>query len=394
MHIVVIFTNIGGYHAARLRAAYAACQQKGWTFTAVQVTHNTQEYPWGDVKREITFPLITLLPETTTPRNINRAASLLPSFLETLQPNIVVIPGWGFSISRAALSWCRCNHVPTILMSESKWDDERRQWWKEQMKSWLYIRKYDAALVGGELHRDYLIELGLPKERIFLGYDVVDNEYFAESANTARKVPVAARRRQPKIPSRPFFLSVTRFIKRKNVSRLVKAFATYRQQIGEDKAWDLVICGSGEEEASIRNVLVEEKIKDYVHLPGFVTYQTIGDWFGLANAFVHPALQEQWGLVVNEACAAGLPVLCSRTVGACHQLVRDGCNGLLFDPESLQDITRALLAMHNLDSDLRHKMGQLGKEIVTRYGPQQFADGLLNAINAIPIIRQKQVEGV
>ncbi len=381
MHIVIIFINVGGYHAARLRAAYNVCRQKGWSFTAVQVTSNTQEHPWGDLEREITFPLITLLPKVTIP--LDRAASLLSSFLETLKPNILVVPGWGFTICRAAVSWCKHNHIPVILMSESKWDDERRLWWKERLKSWLYIRKFDAALVGGKLHRDYLIELGFPGKRIFIGYDAVDNDYFMQRAEAARLDPVAARLRQPQIPSQPYFLVVTRLLKRKNVYRLVEAFAAYRQQIGNNKAWGLVICGSGEEEFSIRNLILEKGLSGCVHLPGFISYQAIGDWYGLASSFVHPALQEQWGLVVNEACAAGLPVLCSHTVGACNELVHDGQNGLLFTPESLQDITRTLLAMHRLDSESRTKMGHSSQRVVASYGPQKFADGLLKAITTV-----------
>ncbi len=396
MHIVVIFYNIGGYHAARLRAAYAACQQRGWSLTAVQVTDNTQEHPWGDVEREITFPLKTLLPVATTSPATDRnpwsavPASLLPSCLDALQPDILAIPGWGFPVSRAALSWCKHHQIPAILMSESKWDDERRQWWKEQLKSWLYVRKYDAALVGGELHCDYLVKLGFPRERIFLGYDAVDNDYFTQHAEAARHAPVAARQRQPGIPSKPYFLAVTRLIKRKNVYRLVEAFAAYRQEIGDDKAWDLVICGSGKEEPSISNLILEKGLDDCVHLPGFITYQTIGDWYGLANAFVHPALQEQWGLVVNEACAAGLPALCSRTVGACNELVQDGQNGFLFDPESGQDIVRTLLAIHQIDSDSRVKMGQLSQKIVAKYGLNKFAECFFNAVN-ITLMQNQEV---
>ncbi len=389
MHIVIIFYNIGGYHAARLRAAQAVCQQKGWNFSAVQVTDSTNEHPWGNVKQEITFPLKTLLPVATTPPSTDRTsrssvpASLLPSCLDNLQPDIVAIPGWGFPVSRTALSWCKHNHVPAILMSESKCNDERRLWWKEQLKSWLYIRKYDAALVGGELHRDYLIKLGFPRERIFLGYDAVDNDYFAQYAEAARLDPIAAKLRQTRIPSRPYFLVVTRLLKRKNVSRMIEAFADYRKQVGDDKAWDLVICGSGEEEISIRNLILKEELNACVHLPGFITYQAIRDWYGLANAFVHPAIQEQWGLVVNEACAAGLPVLCSRTVGACNELVQDGQNGLLFEPEDTQDITRTLLAIHELNLDSRIKMGNLSQTIVANYGIERFAEGLLKAINII-----------
>ncbi|BAY94746.1 MULTISPECIES: glycosyltransferase family 4 protein [unclassified Tolypothrix] len=382
MHIVVIFINVGSYHAARLRAAYSACQEKGWQFTAIQVTDDTLEHPWGDLEREITFPLKTLLPKNDESSYAEQAAAVLPGFLDNLQPSAVVIPGWGFPVSRAALSWCKHHQVPAILMSETKWDDEKRLWWKEKIKFWLLIGKFDAALVGGKLHRDYLMELGFPRDRIFLGYDAVDNDYFAKQAEIARFDPVETRRRNPQIPTKPYFIAVTRLLKRKNVFGLVQAFAAYHQQMGNEQAWDLVICGSGEEEAEIRNFIMEQKLQDAVYLPGFIPYQNIGDWYGLANAFVHPALQEQWGLVLNEACAAGLPVLCSRTVGARYELIDHGRNGLLFDPESVLDMTDALKTIHQMDADLRIKMGRNSQEIVENFSPQVFADGLLKAIQA------------
>lgn len=395
MHIVVIFYNIGGYHAARLNAASVACEQKGWRLTAIQVTDNTQERPWGNIEHKIKFPLKTLLPIKTTPATIDRrpwskvAASLIHSCLNSLKPDILAIPGWGFPISQAALTWSKRHRVPAILMSESKWDDERRQWWKEQIKSWLYIRNYKAALVGGQLHQDYLLKLGFDKNRIFLGYNAVDNQYFCLGAEEARKNPLAARQRQPKIPKNPYFLVVTRLIKRKNVFRLVEAFFAYRQQIGEDQAWDIVICGSGEEEPSIRRLISEKRLNACVHLPGFISYQAIPDWYGLAQAFVHPAIQEPWGLVVNEACAAELPILCSHTVGACYEIVRHGYNGLLFDPESKENMTDTLLAMHQQSSEARIKMGKFSQTIVANYSPQHFAEGLFKAIETALMIKSQ-----
>jgi glycosyltransferase involved in cell wall biosynthesis len=389
MHIVVIFYNIGGYHAARLRAAHGICKHRGWSLTAVQVTDTTQEHPWGDMEREITFPLKTLLPTGTTPSTIDRsprskvAASLISSCFNALKPDILVIPGWGLPMSRAALSWCKRHTVPAILMSESKWDDEQRQWWKEQLKSWLYVRKFDAALVGGQLHQDYLMKLGFPHERIFLGYDVVDNDYFTQAAEMARQYPQATRQRQPEIPDKPYFLAVTRLIPRKNVLRMIEAFAAYRLHIGEAQAWDLVICGSGEQEHLIHYFILEKRLSNFVHLPGFINYKMIGDWYGLANAFVHAAIQEQWGLVINEACAAGLPILCSRTVGACHELVYKDKNGFLFNPESTQDITRVLLVMHNLNSNTRATMGKFSKKLIENYDVKRFTKSLFNAIDKI-----------
>lgn len=383
MHIVVIFINIGSYHAARLRAAYSACQQQGWSLTAVQVTNDTLEHPWGNLEQEITFPLKTLLPKSST-TYAEIAAAVLPSFLDNLKPDVVVIPGWGFPVARAALKWCQRRRKPAIVMSETKWDDERRQWWKEKLKFWLCIRRFDAALVGGQLHCDYLVKLGFRSDRIFFGYDAVDNDYFTNQAQLARLNPQAARERQPKIPKKPYFIVLTRLLKRKNVHRLVVAFAAYRQQVSTEP-WELVICGSGEEEPAIRELINKLGLNECVHLPGFITYQALGDWYGLASAFVHPALVEPWGLVVNEACAAGLPIICSRTVGAANELVQNGKNGLVFDPENTLDISSALLTISQMDADARTRMGILNQKIIANYSPNNFAEGILKAIASIPI---------
>ena len=115
----------------------------------------------------------------------------------------------------------------------------------------------------------------------------------------------------------------------------------------------------------------------------FIPYQAIGDWYGLANALVHPALQEQWGLVLNEACAARLPILSSCTVGASYELVCDGKNGLLFTPENTEDITRSLLTIHQIDSNSRNRMGEVSQNIVADYSPKNFAEGIFQAIASI-----------
>jgi 1,2-diacylglycerol 3-alpha-glucosyltransferase len=388
MHIVVLFESIGNYHATRLQATDAVFQRLGWQLTAIQITDRTKEHPWGGLEHKLPFQIKTLVSASTSSNLIDHypdspaAAALLPKTLDELEPDVVAIPGWGFRMSRAALRWSNQHRKVAILMSDSKWDDVRRSWWKEQLKSWLYVRKYDAALVAGQLHRDYLIKLGFPSDRIFLGYDVVDNDYFAQCADVARQDPGNVRRRQPNIPAKPYFLAVTRFIQRKNVSRLVDAYAAYSAQIGKDAAWDLVICGSGVEEPAIRRLIGSYHLNSDIHLPGFLTYQEIGDWYGLAHAFIHPALQEQWGLVVNEACAAGLPILCSQTAGVCPELVQDGCNGFIFDPTNTQDLTRTLVAIHQLDAASRQEFGQLSQKIVANYSPLAFAEGLMSAVKA------------
>ena len=384
MHLIVLFHSCGGYHLARLRVAHLACQSRAWTMTAVQVVGQTQEHPWGDFEDVSPFPLVTLLDAEQSDQSAQEylVKARLTESLNHLQPDIAVLPGWGSVEARTAIAWCRQQGVPMVLMSESKTDDAPRQWWREKLKSWLYVRHFDAALVGGQHHADYLITLGFPAAKIFFGYDAVDNDHFIHKANQARADQKAARDRQPLIPKRPYFLAATRLIPRKNVSRLVAAYHQYRQQVGQD-SWDLVIVGSGVEEAALRQQVNQLGLESAVHFPGFVPYQNIGDWYGLASAFVHPAWQEQWGLVVNEACASSLPILCSKTVGARITLVEDGQNGLLFDPFDINDMLRALLAIHRLDKTQRLQWGQKSLELVSDYGPGKFAKGLMACLDVI-----------
>ncbi len=384
MHLVVIFENIGGYHAARLRAAQKACAARGWRFTAMQITNAQNEHPWGELDAEASsFSTITILPRANargklTEREMHASGARMAEVLDDLRPDAVAIPGWGFAYSRAALRWCRRRHALAILMSESKWDDEPRTVWKEFFKSHLYVKKFDGALVGAESHRDYLVKLGFPRGRIFTGYDVVDNDYFTRHADAARAQPSLARARQRMIPERPYFLAVTRLIPRKNVPYLIRAYVVYRAQAGGDP-WDLVICGSGVDEAKLRDLISENKLEQCVHLPGFVSYRDIGDWYGLAGAFIHPPLQEQWGLVVNEAMAAALPVLVSDRCGCYRELVQPVASG--FNPQDADELAALMSGLGN-ETDTA-ALGSIARaHLQKHFAPEHFAAGLLSATDA------------
>ena len=385
MHIIILFHNIGGYHAARLRAAQSGFLQKDWQLTVVQETDNAQEHPWGDLAKEITFPLKTLLPAKDVhsikdchPQS-TAAASRLSKCLDQLKPDILIVPGWGYPTARAASKWARQHHIPTILMSESKWNDVPRAWWKERLKSLLYVRQFKAALVGGGLHFDYLAELGFPQEGIFMGYDVVDNDYFTDQSQLARQDSLKTRQQHPQIPGRQYFITVTRFIPRKNVLRLIDAYAQYREKLALENPWDLVICGSGVEEDNIRSRIAQYKLQESVHLPGFKSYREIPKWFGLASSFIHPALSEQWGLVVNEALASGLPVLVSNRCGCFPELVHEGANGFGFDPEDVDQLASLMKKMSKETVD-KDSMSHFALNHIQNFSPVTFGNGLKQAV--------------
>ena len=100
-------------------------------------------------------------------------------------------------------------------------------------------------------------------------------------------------------------------------------------------------------------------------------------FYAAAGAFIHSALSEPWGLVINEAMASGLPILSSNNVGAAEELVIDGETGYLFDPTDLQAISAAMQRIADMPEDRRRQMGESARALVEKKAPLSgFGNGL------------------
>jgi glycosyltransferase involved in cell wall biosynthesis len=115
--------------------------------------------------------------------------------------------------------------------------------------------------------------------------------------------------------------------------------------------------------------------------PGFKQYDDLPAYYGLAGAYIQASTTEQWGLVVNEAMAAGLPVIISNRCGCAPDLVEEGRNGYTFDPYDLDALAGLLRKIAADDCD-RAAMGQASREIIARWTPQTFAENLGKAAEA------------
>lgn len=296
--------------------------------------------------------------------------------LDATDPDVLCIPGWSHSEALTMLIWARERHRPVIVMSKSTAHDAARSPLREAIKRHV-IGLCDAALVGGKAQSAYIRELGMPADRVFIGYDAVDNDFFARGAAAARADPAAARARLD-LPER-YFLASCRFIAKKNLGRLVEAFAAYRHEAGHD-AWDLVLVGDGELRGDLENRVAELGVEASVHFMGFRQYDDLPAFYGLAGGFVHVSTVEQWGLVVNEALAAGIPVIVSGAAGCAPDLVEEGVNGWTVDPLDVAGITARLKQLAAPATD-RAAMGRAGTRIVADYGPERFGGGLAAAID-------------
>jgi glycosyltransferase involved in cell wall biosynthesis len=227
--------------------------------------------------------------------------------------------------------------------------------------------------------------MGFPRERIWTGYDVVENREFADGAVAARSQGDSLRRRLG-LPER-YFLFMGRFAPEKNLPRLFEAYARYRTAAGH-RAWGLVLVGSGPQEPMLR--ARAQDLRDVV-FAGFQQGDAVPAYYGLASSLVLPSISETWGLVVNEAMAAGLPVLVSHRCGCVPELVRPGVNGYVCDPLDTDGMARLLGVMSSDTADVG-KMGEASRQIVALYTPETWAQTLADCIEQTLACKQGNVK--
>lgn len=296
--------------------------------------------------------------------------------LSALRAKVVAIPGWASPESYAAIRWAKASDARVVVMSDSQQGDAARTQWREGIKARVLSRCH-AALVAGRPHADYLVSLGMDASRIALGYDVVDNNHFGGGAEIARRHDAETRRRLG-LPNR-YLVASGRFVPKKNLQRLVEAYA--RASAGVGGAADLVVAGDGAGRAEVASLIGRLGLNGRVHLPGFFRYEDLPAVYGLSEGLVHVPVTEQWGLVVNEAAASGQPMVLSRSCGAASMLLREGENGWLCDASDTDDIARALVRLLALDPLRRSAMGAASAAIVAAWGPDRFAQGLHEAVS-------------
>lgn len=367
-----IVVNSVPYHEARIRAAAAANRMR---VCIVQITEVDSFRVLQQPMESASTQRYTLFPGTPWDQVGGRdMARRLHACLDKVRPSVVCINGWSFGGGIAALKWGLANRVPVMVMSESTAYDDKRHWWIELIKRRI-VALCSSAMVGGAPHRAYMAALGIGEEKIFTGYDAVDNEHFRHGAAAARLQPQNLRSSLG-LPSR-YFLACSRFTPKKNLIRLLHAYARYRR-LHNNGAWSLVIVGSGEQRAELVSTSEQLRLGDAVLLVGAKPYAELPTYYGLAEAFVHASTTEQWGLVVNEAMAAGLPVLVSNRCGCAPDLVEEGRNGFLFDPYDISSIASAMYSMAVERSD-RASMGLASQRIIARWSPENFARNLASA---------------
>jgi glycosyltransferase involved in cell wall biosynthesis len=374
--LVLLWRSLGPYHIARAEAAAALLNKEAAIDTvAVELCDQEQTHAWKVDRATAAVKIHTIAPGVKLDGQGPNLTAHTKKALDALQPKYLAIAGYDRREMRAAVAWAQRRSAVKVLMSETKWDDSPRPWWKIALLR-RHVSKFDAGLVSGSAAGEFLIMLGMPRARVFRQYGAVDNRFFSCAARRAREQDLWPR---PGIPRKYFIVSSRLHEELKNIHHLLLSYERYRAQVNDP--WALVICGEGKDRAAYERLVAERGIRD-VHFEGFKQADELALYYARATCFIHPAKREAWGLVVNEAMAAGLPVIVARTCGAGYDLVRDGGNGLCFESHDPNSLTASMRRLHDMSQADRELLGLKSAQIISDWGVERFATGLHAAINA------------
>ncbi len=296
------------------------------------------------------------------------------SALNDARPEVVVVSGWSTFAAQAAIVWCRVRHVPYVLVVESH-DEDPRPGWRRTVKGTVVppiVEHASGVLVTGSLARSSMIARGAATERVRVFANTVDVEEFGARAAALEGRRVELRAELGAQDEDVVVLSVARLVPDKALDVLVRAVAE-----AGDARIVLVIAGGGDERSKLAGLAAS--VGTRLLLAGDVGRERIVELYAAADVFALLSEREPWGVVVNEAAACGLPLVLSKRVGAAHDLLQDGENGVLVPPGDVEAAASAIRLLAS-DPELRRRQGARSREIAREWGYEPSVEGFLAAV--------------
>ena len=269
--------------------------------------------------------------------------------------------------------------IPVLLRAEG-WSGDRPRGHLKRIARKAFFRALrptvTATLPIGSRNAAYWREsLGHEIPQFPVPY-AVDNDFFARKAAQARTNINHLRESLHLAPGRPVVLFASKLQPRKCADHLIHALVQLRKTTSLEPY--LLVAGDGQERATLEHLARTEGLGD-IRFLGFRNQSELPPLFALADVFVLPSKHEPWGLIVNEAMAAGCPVIVSSDVGAAPDLVHDGVTGYTFPVGDIVALTGALAKVLK-SPDTSRTMGAAAAERVASWSLDADIRGLRRAL--------------
>lgn len=280
--------------------------------------------------------------------------------LKAIRPDIVFAMEYNPTILRA-VHWCRRKKIPFISWTDGTLNSEKNIG-KVQRLSRSYIVKRAAAFVASSTaSKKAQIAYGADEKKCFISYLTVDiQKYLREKTDYSGKQ----------------LLYVGSLIQRKGLDLLLPALA----KTGEDIR--LVIVGEGQEKELLEKQAAELGISRRIEFKGYLEGEPLRELYGSSDVFILPTREDCFGLVILEAMCASLPVISSKYADGAFDLIEEGENGCIVDPEDTDAFADAISEMF-ADEDRLAAMGQRSYEKAHAFAFSEVAKGAIDALRFV-----------
>lgn len=295
------------------------------------------------------------------------------SSLRKFNPDIVVTDGFnpthlyafGYAAAKGLI------HIP--MTDGTDISEQALTGIHRMVRRFVYSRSstfVSASRGGDRLYRSY----GISNDRLFQSCLCIDNAAFSPQAAAEEKKYDFIFCGRIEEQKRPLFAL--------EVARLVAQRIHRKTRI--------LFAGSGmlDEQLKQEAARCSDLVETTFH--GFASQAELPGLYRSAHIFLFPTEIDVWGVVANEACAAGLPVIISPHAGAAGELVLDGQNGFICDLDAKLWTDRAVLLL--MQPDLCRQFSQRSLALVSKYTFDNAANGLLDACRAA--VEMREANGV
>jgi glycosyltransferase involved in cell wall biosynthesis len=333
----------------------------------IQVLYETmavQDTHWGDRRLPEYAMLIGSSSSTPPIRRFTYNSGITTDLLQA-DADLYIVQGYSSLTDQAAFRW--------LIKQQKRWG-----FWGERpglrKRGWLGRMLRERAMRPVLESADGIVGIGKLavekyQERLTRDIPVVNIPYlcrldhFMEAADQQQGLESS----QPETPITILYCG--QLIHRKGLDTLLLAFQSLRSKYNHIK---LRLVGSGPDEEKLKSMLSETE-RPSVEFTGFQSVDALPGLFASSDIFVLPSRHDGWGVVVNQALAAGLPIICSDQVGAGFDLIEQGRNGFQFPVEDWEALARSLQELIG-NPDLRQQMSQASRTAANNWTPERGAE--------------------
>ena len=381
MRVALLTPYIAPYNVPRFEQLRRRVQELKIFMCTPMEQQRDWEPDWGDLpviqQRTITWHQVVRHPAGFTERNAVHFPLDTLSQLRRFRPDVVFTSEFGLRSLLATLHCLRHRDTGLVLWAAvSQRSEAGRGRLRKLLRRYL-VGQLDAVLVNGASGARYMMELGVPPDCIFQMPQAVDIDAFR--GTPLRPTDCAHR-----------FLHVGQLIERKGVMEFLQAITRFASS--SPRQLEVCFAGTGPLRSAIESMSRPANL--HIRLLGHLNYDELRDLYMRHGILAFPTLSDEWGLVVLEAMAAGLPVLGSIHAQAVEELVQDGVNGWSFDPVDKGEMDRAIERALATPAEVLNAMRARAMATVEHITPGGMADRMIDAFQFAMCQRRQSAIGV